>query len=138
VTLPGETDRPAGTIVLQLVTAAGAADVRRQVSRAAGRIGLRPEQADLFTVAVNEIVINAIQHGGGTAEVTIAAQDGRVVVDVRDHGRGIGRDVHALPPPPEQTHGRGLWLARQLCREVAVLPSDDGTHIRLSVAAHGG
>jgi serine/threonine-protein kinase RsbW len=117
----------------QAVTAAEVADVRRRVREAAGRAGLPQQDAAEFTLAVNEVVINAIQHGGGAAEVTITVRDGAVVVEVRDRGAGIDAHAPAELPPAQQTHGRGLWLVRRLCRDVTFMPSEHGTLVRLSV-----
>jgi anti-sigma regulatory factor (Ser/Thr protein kinase) len=119
------------------VRARDVADLRRRVTEAALRAGLRRDEADRFTLAVNEIAINAIQHGGGTAEVTISREDGRVVVVVQDDGSGLTANVPTELPPPDQPHGRGLWLAHQLCEDVRFDSSGNGTRIRLSAAAGG-
>jgi anti-sigma regulatory factor (Ser/Thr protein kinase) len=116
------------------VTAAEVGDMRRRVMRAAHEAGLDGDRAHRFTVAVNEIVINAIQHGGGTAEVTISDGGGRVVVTVLDSGPGLGGDIEVRLPPPDRTHGRGLWLAHQLCDDITIGTSTDGTFIRLRAA----
>jgi serine/threonine-protein kinase RsbW len=117
------------------VTAPDVAAVRRQVQEAARLAGLNQDEADRFTLAVNEITINAIQHGGGSADITISRENHRVVVEVQDHGAGLTVDVPTAPPPPDQTHGRGLWLAHQLCADVSLYSSNRGTRIRLTASA---
>lgn len=119
------------------VTAPEIAGLRRHVNDAARRIGLDPDRADRYTFAVNEIVINAIQHGGGTAEVVIVAGDdaGSVTVTVVDHGSGWSSDVPHDLPPPDRTHGRGLWLATRMCDDLTITTSPTGTKITLRVAA---
>lgn len=126
-----DSDGRAVKVTMQDVTAARCAEVRRRVGEAARHAGLQQERIERFTLAVNEMVINAVQHGGGTAHVTILADSGDVVVEVRDRGPGIPAHVAAELPPPEQPHGRGLWLARQLCDEVTVRSSDTGALVRL-------
>ncbi|MEU8300319.1 ATP-binding protein [Micromonospora sp. NPDC048909] len=111
------------------------ADVRHRVTRAALRAGLAPEHAEQFTIAVNEVVINAIQHGGGAADVTLAPAPGTVTVTVRDSGGGIPANVTPRLPTPHTLGGRGLWLVQQLCRDVTVHTSDAGTVVTLSVTA---
>jgi len=121
--------RPVETLLA--ITADRCIHVRHRVEAAAGRAGLPADAAARFTFAVNEILINAIQHGGGTADVSIVADAARVVVEIRDHGRGIdGRLPDALPPA-EALHGRGLWLARQLCDDVSIHSTDAGVTVRL-------
>ncbi|MER7891537.1 ATP-binding protein [Micromonospora sp. NPDC094482] len=111
------------------------ADVRHRVTRAALRAGLTPERAEQFTIAVNEVVINAIQHGGGAADVTLTPGPGTVTVTVRDSGGGIPAHVAPRLPTPHTLGGRGLWLVQQLCQDVTVHTSDAGTVVTLSVTA---
>jgi anti-sigma regulatory factor (Ser/Thr protein kinase) len=118
------------------VTAEDCAEVRRRVAEAADQAGLPQERAVRFVVAVNEIVINAVQHGGGEAEVTITLQGDGVVVEVRDYGPGITGHAAVELPAPEQIHGRGLWLAHQLCDDVTVRSVDIGALVRLSAAVN--
>ena len=37
-------------------------------------------------------------------------------------------------PPPDQTHGRGLWLATRMCDDLAIDSSPEGTRITLRAA----
>jgi anti-sigma regulatory factor (Ser/Thr protein kinase) len=122
-------------VTLRPVAAKAVGDVRRQVVDAALRAGLDQEAAERFTLAVNEIVINAIQHGGGIAEVTLTTERDRVIVEVRDHGRGIPAGIPVELPPPEQAHGRGLWLARRLCEDITLGPANPGAVVRLTATA---
>lgn len=45
-----------------------------------------------------------------------------------DSTAGLSIDL----PPPDEIHGRGLWLARRLCDEVSFHRTDVGTLVRLS------
>jgi len=118
----------------EMVTAADLAAVRHQVIEAADRAGLPLDVVTRFTLAVNEVVTNAVVHGGGFASVTVTGDRQRVVVEVRDHGNGIPEGVTTDLPPPEQTHGRGLWLARQLCDDLTIHSDGGGTLVRLSTS----
>jgi anti-sigma regulatory factor (Ser/Thr protein kinase) len=113
----------------------GAADVRQVVAAAAEAVGIDRLAADRFVIAVNEVVINAIRHGGGIADVTITGDDGRLLVTVVDSGPGLSIGVPAELPPPEQTHGRGLWLTHHLCDDVTIDSSPAGTRVRLAATA---
>jgi two-component sensor histidine kinase len=56
------------------------------------------EQAMTLAVAVNELVTNAVKHGGGRVEVRCRAVDQSIRMDVQDSGPGFppGLDVGAL------------------------------------------
>ncbi|GAA0901863.1 ATP-binding protein [Virgisporangium aurantiacum] len=129
LTVPGQ---PEGS---WRVTAPELAELRHHVNDAARRAGLDADRADRYTFAVNEIVINAIQHGGGTAEVAISAAAGSVTVTVVDRGPGWNRDIPHDLPPPDRTHGRGLWLATRMCDDLTINSSSNGTTITLRVVA---
>lgn len=127
---------PAVRVTRDLVRAPDLAGVRRRITEAAGRVGLQHDDAARFTLAVNEIATNAIQHGGGAATVAITTGEGRIVVEVSDNGSGIPGSVSGELPSPDQLHGRGLWLARQLCDDVTVDSAGRGTIVRLSATAN--
>jgi serine/threonine-protein kinase RsbW len=129
LTVPGEPG------AARRVTAPEIAGLRRHVNDTARRVGLDADRADRYTFAVNEIVINAIQHGGGTAEVAIAAGAGTVTVTVVDNGPGWSSDIPEELPPPDRTHGRGLWLATRMCDDLTISSSSTGTTIVLRVVA---
>jgi len=135
VTSTGPPDAEPSTVSLPGVTAPDIREVRRRVADAAVRVGIHPDDAAQFTVAVNEVVINAIRHGGGIADITIATKGDEVTVQVRDHGPGLPASASAALPPPDQLGGRGLWLVRQLCDNVTFHSSRSGTFVVLSAAS---
>lgn len=117
------------------VDGSGVAEVRHVVAAAAEAIGLDRADVDRFVIAVNEVVINAIRHGGGIADVTITGDGVRLFVTVVDFGPGLSVAVPAELPSPEQTHGRGLWLTHNLCADVTIDSSPAGTRVQLVAAA---
>lgn len=128
--------QPTG-VTLERVTLSHLAQIRNVVTNLAGRAGIDDERAAHFVIAVNEVVINAIQHGGGAASVTATVVGRKLVVDVRDRGPGLASaPAIARPPDPDSVHGRGLWLAGQLSDNLEVVDSAAGTHVRLTAAAH--
>jgi PAS domain S-box-containing protein len=84
------------------------------------------EIAEIIT-ACGEAATNAIEHagaGGGTPfEVEGAVREREVDIVVRDYG--------AWRRPREGDQGRGLSLMRALMDEVDVIPSPEGTTVRL-------
>jgi anti-sigma regulatory factor (Ser/Thr protein kinase) len=130
LTVPGQLERS------WLVTAPEIASLRHEINDAARRVGLDTDRADRYTFAVNEIVINAIQHGGGTAEVVVSTGVGSVTVTVVDRGTGWNSDIPHDLPPPDRTHGRGLWLATRMCDDLTINTSSTGTTITLRVVAN--
>ncbi len=101
--------------------AASAGDARRLLLDALRDAG-RERWADNGTLAITELVTNAVLHTGTTVEVTIAV--GPDEVDVRVHD-----DSPVLPLPraygPQATTGRGLRLVTALTSDCGVHPRDD-------------
>ncbi len=110
--------------------------VRHAVTTCAAGCGLRdPALAD-FIVGVNEIMMNAVRHGGGAGTVELWATDADVTCVITDHGAGVPAcylDEERLPPPPILT-GRGLRVTRMLCDDMAVTTGVAGTTVRLTMA----
>lgn len=75
-----------------------------------------------FVLAVDEVAINSVQHGGGRGIVRLWREDDALVCDVRD--QGIIRDplVGRTRPDVEAFGGRGLWIANQVCELVQIRP----------------
>jgi serine/threonine-protein kinase RsbW len=105
--------------------------VRALVEQAGQRTGLSdPKTGDLVT-AVNEIVINAVSYAGGNGSITIAQTPDGVCVKVQDSGPGLPSDLEPTLPAPESTGGRGLWLAKRLCRRLSIVSSSRGVTVWL-------
>ena len=116
--------------------------VRGCVAEAARQAALDPDRAVGLTVAVNEVVTNAITHGVSPATVTITRTADAVLITVRDRGTRFtdlpavlattgGNAAAAAPPGPDRVHGRGLWLATRLCDRVDIRAGADGTTVTL-------
>jgi len=75
-----------------------------------------------FVLAVDEVAINSVQHGGGRGIVRLWREDDALVCDVRD--QGIIRDPLAgrTKPDVDAFGGRGLWIANQVCELVQIRP----------------
>jgi len=109
--------------------------VRRFVAGEASAAGVDPARVPELAFATHEVAANARGHGGGQGVVRTWRADGEFVCDVVDHGGGLPDSlVGHTEPDLDQTRGRGLWLARQLCDLVEVRSGESGTVVRLHVA----
>jgi anti-sigma regulatory factor (Ser/Thr protein kinase) len=107
------------------------ARLRRLVAGEAAGAGLATDQTNDLVMAVNELATNSIVHGGGRGTLEIGRSDAGLVCDIRDAGHITDPLVGRKMPDPEQTGGRGVWLANQVCDLVQVRSGPAGTVIRL-------
>lgn len=105
--------------------------VRSAVGRHAAAAGLDPGACADLVVAMNELAVNAVRHGGGRGWVRMWAEAGEVVCEVRDRGRIDDPLVGRRRPAPDQLGGRGLWWVNRLCDLVQVRTSDEGSVVRV-------
>lgn len=112
-------------------TAHGLGAIRSLVAQQGARAGLAEISREDLVLAVNELVTNSVQYGGGGGTLRIWREPDALVCEVRD--RGFIRDPLAgrLPPPVDQYGGRGLWLVNQLCDLAQIRSSPDGTTVRV-------
>ena len=108
-------------------------DVRRDVQQAGSQCGLTDLRLYYFVVAVNEVMTNAIHHGGGHGTLRIAWAGEYFECEVVDAGPGIPPEKldPATAPAADTLTGRGLWLTRQLCDKVEVVSDSTGTRVTL-------
>lgn len=109
-------------------------DVRALVAAAATAGGLSPRRTNDLVVAASELAANSVLHGGGRGLASVWGEDGTLFVEVADAGTIRDPNVGRVRPDPSSEHGRGLYIANQLCDEVAIDSSATGTRIRLRVA----
>ncbi len=91
-----------------------------------------------LVVAANEIVTNALRHGGGDARVSIWSLDTAIICEVRDRGEGFDDPLAGYIPPTFRSGegGMGLWLARQLSDSLTIYRDPPDTVVRLVIARH--
>lgn len=95
----------------------------RQVTKAAltgWGLGDR-EWVDDAVLVADELVANAVRHGGGFLRLQIHARDGRVTIAAVD-----GSAVVPRRRDPDGDGGRGLAIIEALCDEWGVTNLDDG------------
>jgi anti-sigma regulatory factor (Ser/Thr protein kinase) len=108
-------------------------DARRAVALMATDAGVPAEET---ACTVSEALTNARLHGRPPVTLRAWTQPGRLVVTVADGGPGPSDPLAGLlPPDPELTHGRGLWIAHHSCSFFAVSSDDDGCVARMVVEA---
>lgn len=85
-------------------------------------------------VAVNELLTNAVRHGGGMGRVALWQADGTVVCEVSDSGAGLADPMPPHPPRPaaNQPGGWGLWLAEELTDSFQLTTGNGGTTVRVA------
>ena len=104
--------------------------VRRTLTAHAADAGLTGAQLQDFVLAVNEIVTNAVVHGGGGGELRMWEAGGVIGCDISDAGPGGVIDTDGQPGLAVGRHG--LRLARLLVGHLDVQESATGTVVRLT------
>jgi len=108
--------------------------LRHAVASRAGDAGLAGDRLDDFVVAINELLTNAVRHGGGRGRLLLRHVDGRVECEVSDDGPGLSDGLRPASgrPSADQPGGWGLWLAEELTDEFTVITGTGGTTVRVS------
>jgi anti-sigma regulatory factor (Ser/Thr protein kinase) len=108
------------------------ATLRAFVTSQATQAGVATHSLERFVQAVDEVVTNAVEHGGGSGVLQIWTSPHTMVCEVSDTGAGL-RDPLAghLPPDRCTASGHGLWLARQFSDLLEVHSDPAGTTVRL-------
>jgi anti-sigma regulatory factor (Ser/Thr protein kinase) len=91
-------------------------------------------EAGNMLVAAGEVLANAQRHGGEKRSVHVGSVADRFVCEISDDGPGFDDPLAGfLPPRPGHADGAGLWVARQLTRQLELMPSPQGATVRLWV-----
>ncbi|MEU8184406.1 ATP-binding protein [Micromonospora sp. NPDC049044] len=111
-------------------------DIRHSVTSCAHACGLGGQRLDDFVLAINELITNAVRHGGGRGWLRLWCESDLLVCEVADHGTGISpqRLGDRSRPAPDTAGGWGLWLARELTDAMEVVTSSGGTLVRITAS----
>ena len=112
-------------------TGDGLRRIRDLVEQTARVAGVSAANAHNLVMAVSELAANAVRHGGGCGRILIEQTDDGVRVEVSDHGPGLPEHLSQELPPPDAVSGRGLWLVRNLCRDLHISSTARGVTVRL-------
>lgn len=102
------------------------AEVQRQAAEVCG-----PDRAQDLALAVHEVAVNSLRHGGGSGTLSLWVDGPSLVCEVRDRGHITNPLVGRVAPLPAQRSGRGVWLANQLCDLVQLRSGPAGTTVRM-------
>jgi anti-sigma regulatory factor (Ser/Thr protein kinase) len=106
-----------------------------RVRQAAATIGLEaglpPDRISDLQVAVNELAMNSIRHGGGSGTLRTWYNDERVVCEVRDFGHITDVMAGRFQPDKDDPANRGLILVEALVDLVERYTSPTGTTTRI-------
>lgn len=105
--------------------------VRRIVGRRAEDAGLAPERAGDLVLAVDEIAVNSVRHGGGNGVLRLWQEGDRLLCEVKDRGHIADPLAGRRPPIAGQLGGWGMFIANQLCDLVQLRTGEQGTAVRL-------
>ena len=109
--------------------------LRQEIRDYATRSGLGSRRAQEVTLAVSEIISNAVVHAyrdGGDGTITVGAEpaDDGIVVRVVDDGIGLS------PRPDSPGAGMGLMIAGMIADRLQIeRPQQGGTAVRMTFAA---
>ena len=111
---------------------------RQFASDHATRLGLDGDHAELKLI-VGELMANSLAHGGGTGTLSLWAERGYLVCEVRDAGHLVDSLVGRQPVDPSRTHGHGLLLVNYLSDLVQqrTCPQGTTTRVYLKLPSHG-
>lgn len=129
----------ARSLIVEHFGEAAVTRLRHAVASCAGEVGLAGERLDDFVLAVNELLTNAVRHGGGQGRLRLWREGGDLVCEVSDAGAGL--DPRATDrsdrPALDTPGGWGLWLVARLTDDMQVRTGADGTLVRVSSAIGG-
>jgi signal transduction histidine kinase len=93
-----------------------------------------PDAENFFDVEliVGELLANTVQHAPGMVEIRIEWTGEYPVLHVRDTGPGMDHVDGKLPEEAFSESGRGIFLVRQLARDISVKSGPgQGTELRV-------
>lgn len=107
--------------------------VRQRLDAVARACGLSPDDAYDWVIAVNELMANAIRHGGGAGHLRVW-RDGDLFCEVRDRGTGFAAGPYLAPrarPAPSPDGGMGLWITQRMTGDMMIESGPSGTVVRI-------
>ena len=122
------------TSLSTVFTGVGLASVRRLVTQVATAAGLTGDALPDFVVAVQELMTNAVRHGGGWGRVRLGCTGDVLICTVTDYGGGFRADPASSEVPATVAEGgRGLFLIRRLTRSMRVNSGPFGAAVTVTM-----
>jgi anti-sigma regulatory factor (Ser/Thr protein kinase) len=110
--------------------------LRHAVAAELATIDAPRDAVEDYLLAVDEMISNAVRHGGPPVSLRLWVGEDRIVCSIDDHGPGLDDPFAGYGPAHGEDlsrGGMGLWLARQLCDHVDISGDEVGTHVRLTI-----
>jgi anti-sigma regulatory factor (Ser/Thr protein kinase) len=89
---------------------------------------------DAAVLCLSELVTNVVMHASSRSRIQLRQEPDRLVITVRDGGRGSQARASSLDPDPLLVHGRGLQLVEALSLDWGTDTDADGTTVWCSFA----
>lgn len=125
--LPPTVEIPSDPPALDLAVDTNLRAARRAFVDVANACGIAPLVVADLTLALSEVLSNAIEHGGGAARLRVWTADGGLTCVVDDTGPGIDDPLLGYSGPPAgSASGYGTWIARRHFRHSEFLRSPAG------------
>ncbi|KHD75663.1 hypothetical protein MB27_21465 [Actinoplanes utahensis] len=123
----------------RIVTRARLRAVRREIGIAAAGAGLADQVTAGFVLAVQELMTNAVRHGGGWARVRLHRSGSALVCVVSDRGPGLTGDPRRVGTlaGARSAGGRGLFLAREMTDSLEVRSGPSGVTVTVTMGLPG-
>jgi anti-sigma regulatory factor (Ser/Thr protein kinase) len=125
-------DPPDDVSVLS-VKADDLASVRNFLRHFGSEVGLSSRRTQDLVLAVNEIATNSILYTPGSGMLRIWVEPHAVICEIHDTGFITDDFAGRRPPSDAADHGRGLWMANELCDLVQLRSTAAGTTVRVHV-----
>ncbi|MDT7546043.1 MAG: hypothetical protein QOE99_2153 [Actinomycetota bacterium] len=108
---------------------------RRRVAQHGADCNLSQQRIEDLVLVVDELIVNAVRHGGGNGSLRMWRDGDAAVCEVRDTGAALNNAMAGrVNPGHVGTGGRGLWIVNQICDLVQIRSTGDGTVVRVQVA----
>ena len=128
-------DHPHASVLLDRPFDLGTvSDARRALKGSFPLDEISVKRAQGFVAAINEGIINAIQHGGGRGNVKLVRTGGRLIAVVEDIRPSSPFVLTQNLPPPTAEGGRGLWIIARCCDAARVESGRTGLRLVMELA----
>lgn len=125
--LPSTVAIPAAPPDVELRVDGDLGAARRAFAAVAASAGFDAESGHDLTLGVNELLTNAVTHGGGAARLRVWSSGTDLTCAVDDAGSGVDDPLIGYAGPPSgSSRGYGTWLARRLFDRSEFLSSPTG------------
>ena len=126
------------TSLSTVFTGVGLSSVRRLVMQVATAAGLTGDALPDFVLAVQELMTNAVRHGGGWGRVRLGRTENLLICTVTDYGAGFRADPASVDAPAAVAEGgRGLFLVRRLTHSMRVNSGRFGAAVTVTMELPG-